>query len=70
MEQRFFPNPYEDYNGQSIEIDGNYIRNLIKSYVQQIIENTQNRDSRGDLYVGDAGITFTINELAMILESI
>lgn len=55
MEQRYFNNPYEDYRGQSVEVDGNYVRTLIKTYVQQIVENTQRGDSRGDLYVGDAG---------------
>lgn len=55
MEQRYFNNPYEDYKGQQVEIDENYVRNLIKTYVQQIVQNTQRGDSRGDLYVGDAG---------------
>lgn len=55
MEQRYFNNPYEDYKGQPVEVDENYVRNLIKTYVQQIVENTQRGDSRGDLYVGDAG---------------
>lgn len=55
MERRYFDNPYEDYNGQSVELDENYVRNLIKSYVKQIVENTRDGDSRGDLYVGDAG---------------
>lgn len=55
MEQRYFNNPYDDYNGQSVEVDESYVRNLIKSYVQQIVKNTQRGDSRGDLYVGDAG---------------
>lgn len=53
--QRYFNNPYEDYNGQPVEVDKNYVRSLIKTYVKQIVENTQNGDSRGDLYVGDAG---------------
>lgn len=56
MEQRHFVNPYEDYKGQSVEIDVNYVRNLIKSYVNQIVANTQRSDGRGDLYVGDAGL--------------
>lgn len=61
MEQRYFDNPYEDYKGQPVEVDGNYVRSLIKTYVQQIVENTQRGDSRGDLYVGDAGsILFSI----------
>lgn len=55
MNQRYFDNPYEDYKGQPVDVDENYVRNLIKTYVQQIIENTQDGDSRGDLYVGDAG---------------
>lgn len=55
MEQRYFTNTYEDYKGQPVQVDENYVRNLIKSYVKQIVENTQKGDSRGDLYVGDAG---------------
>lgn len=54
-EQRYFNNPYEDYNGQAVEVDESYVRNLIKTYVKQIVDNTQSGDSRGDLYVGDAG---------------
>lgn len=54
MEQRYFNNPYEDYKGQPVEVDEKYVRNLIKSYVEQIVKNTPT-DSRGDLYVGDAG---------------
>lgn len=55
MDQRFIPNPFEDYNGQQITIDTSKIRNLIQKYVKDIIENTRNGSSRGDLYVGDAG---------------
>lgn len=55
MEQRYFNNPYEDYKGQPVEVDEQFVRKLIKSYVAQIVENTQSGDSRGDLYVGDAG---------------
>lgn len=55
MEQRYFTNTYEDHKGQPVQVDENYVRNLIKSYVKQIVENTQKGDSRGDLYVGDAG---------------
>lgn len=58
MEQRFFPNPFDDYKGQNVAIDTSHIRTLIKNYVQTILDNTkgnQSKDSRGDLYVGDAG---------------
>lgn len=61
MEQRYFNNPYDDYKGQPVEVDENYVRNLIKSYVKQIVENTRSGDSRGDLYVGDAGAISTMN---------
>lgn len=54
-QQRHFTNPYDDYNGQPVEVDENYVRNLIRNYVKQIVENTQGGDERGDLYVGDAG---------------
>lgn len=55
MEQRYFNNPYDDYKGQAVEVDESYVRNLIKSYVKDIVENTRGGDSRGDLYVGDSG---------------
>lgn len=55
MEQRYFNNPYDDYKGQAVEVDESYVRNLIKSYVKEIVENTRGGDSRGDLYVGDSG---------------
>lgn len=58
MEQRYFDNPYDDYNGQPVEVDKDYVQNLIKTYVKKIIENTHRSDSRGDLYVGDAGSIF------------
>lgn len=59
--RRYFTNPYDDYNGQPIEVDENYVRNLIRSYVKQIVENTHRGDSRGDLYVGDAGSVLKFN---------
>lgn len=56
MEQRrFFPNPFGDYDGSEIKIDESHIRNLIKTYVEKIVQSTSRGDSRGDLYVGDAG---------------
>lgn len=67
MEQRYFNNPYEDYNGQPVEVDENYVRNLIKTYVEKIIENTRRADSRGDLYVGDAGVLFKIRFFSIYL---
>ena len=57
-QQRYFDNPYDDYNGQPVEVNENYVRNLIRAYVNQIAESTQSGDSRGDLYVGDAGSIF------------
>lgn len=56
-QQRFFPNPFGDYDGSEIKIDESQIRNLIKTYVDKIVQNTSRGDSRGDLYVGDAGET-------------
>lgn len=56
MEQRFFQNPYEDYKEQPFEIDKGGIRELIQNYVGIILNGTREEaDSRGDLYVGDAG---------------
>lgn len=58
-EQRYFPNPYRDYNGDAeVYINQNHIRNLIKMLVDQILTNTRRSDSRGDLYVGDSGRCF------------
>ncbi|XP_031624739.1 lanC-like protein 3 homolog isoform X1 [Contarinia nasturtii] len=68
MEQRYFNNPYEEFKGQPVEVDETYVRNLIKTYVQQIVENTQGGDSRGDLYVGDAGIAFMFLRLCQTNE--
>lgn len=65
MEHRYFPNPFEDYNGQAFEIDKSGIRELIKNYIELIVTNTHsghNTDSRGDLYVGDAGNLFTLDD--------
>lgn len=61
MEQRFFENPYEDYNGQNVVVNVDFVRELIKNYVKLILVNTKdgrNVDPRGDLYVGDAGKTY------------
>lgn len=59
MDQRYFDNPFEDYNGQEVSIDKTHIRNLIKNYVADILMHTKDdqrsKDARGDLYVGDAG---------------
>lgn len=57
METRHFPNKYNDYSGEPVEIDKKFYRTLITSYVRQIIDNTSGDDSRGDLYVGDSGET-------------
>lgn len=66
---RFLPNPFEDYKGQPIEIDRVRIRNLIKTYVKDIVENTRGVASRGDLYVGDAG-KFVVSKYALESECI
>lgn len=62
MDRRFFDNPFEDYKGQEVQIDKNHIRNLIKTYVTDILKHTKDdrrsEDARGDLYVGDAGNSF------------
>lgn len=55
MDKRFLLNPYEDYKGQPFEIDKERIQNLIKTYIKIILRNTRNDESRGDLYVGNAG---------------
>ena len=58
---RFFHNPYEDYRGGAVSVDGSFIRNLINEYVATILMHTnpakaqRNADKRGDLYVGNAG---------------
>jgi len=56
--ERYFKNPYPDYNGKNIEIDYDSIISLIKQYVNEILMNTlsnSSEDERGDLYVGNAG---------------
>lgn len=70
MDQRYFDNPFEDYNGQEVSIDKNRIRNLIRNYVADILKHTKDErrseDARGDLYVGDAGkfvIFFFVNQM-------
>lgn len=57
MEQKYFTNPYEDYRGENVEIDETKVKQLIQSYVDQILVNSESEggDSRGDLYVGDSG---------------
>lgn len=67
MDRRYFENPFEDYKGQEVQIDKNHIRNLIQTYVADILKHTKDdrrsKDARGDLYVGDAGnsLIFNIN---------
>lgn len=70
MEQRYMENPYDDYKGQPTEVDKTYARNLIKSYVEEILEMTKKEDSRGDLYVGDAGFIFYSWEKLLIIKNI
>lgn len=70
MSQRFFVNPYDDYNGQNVNIDKDRIRNLIKSYVKTILEHTKRdraQDLGGDLYVGDAG-KLIIDDLCITIQ--
>ncbi len=58
---RHFHNPYEDYRGGAVSVDGSFIRNLINEYVAIITTHTspnktqRKPDKRGDLYVGNAG---------------
>lgn len=58
---RYFHNPYEDYNGGPVHVNENYVKNLIIEYVATILTHTnptiaqRNQDKRGDLYVGNAG---------------
>ncbi|KAG4075003.1 hypothetical protein HA402_014582 [Bradysia odoriphaga] len=61
---RCFYNPYEDYRGGAVSVDGSFVRNLINEYVATILMYTnpakaqRNADKRGDLYVGNAGIAY------------
>lgn len=56
MGERYFSNPYQDYNNDvDVFVNQSHIRSLIQALVQQILTNTARGDSRGDLYVGDAG---------------
>ncbi|XP_022214380.1 lanC-like protein 3 homolog [Drosophila obscura] len=58
---RCLPNPFPDFvpgEGQTAAND-KQIKSLIKLYVETILEkNDSDVDERGDLYVGDAGISF------------
>ncbi|SPP80726.1 lanC-like protein 3 homolog [Drosophila guanche] len=58
---RSLPNPFPDFvpgEGQTAA-DDKQIESLIRLYVQTILEeNDSEVDERGDLYVGDAGISF------------
>lgn len=61
--QRYFENPFEDYDGKAevpVEIHQDKILELIQKYVADILKHTKphssDRERRGDLYVGDAGM--------------
>lgn len=58
MSLRNFQNPYPDFEA-NYQLDATLVKNLMKNYISTIIEHTKpevNDDSRGDLYVGDAGM--------------
>lgn len=61
MDKRYLENPFPDYSGDErpVKIDDEHVKNLICSYVDAILENCQpgseNDETRGDLYVGNAG---------------
>ncbi|GAB0095874.1 LanC-like protein 3 homolog [Sergentomyia squamirostris] len=73
---RYFENKFPDFNPNSVlQIDRDYICNLVEEYVKIIVQNTGNPsdDPRGDLYVGDAGIAFMfyrINKSQLLGEKI
>lgn len=55
---RYFPNPFDDECVNETIIDKNKIKNLIKIYVNKIVENVPigcKGANRLDLYVGEAG---------------
>lgn len=72
---RYFPNPYADFE-TNYQIDTTLVNNLMKNYISTIIEHTKpevNDDSRGDLYVGDAGIAYMflkLNRSQLLLDNI
>lgn len=47
---RYFENPFNDFDGSNVEINRNKILQLIKSYVNRILQ--QEHFSDGDIYVG------------------
>ena len=62
MDKRCLENPFEDYNDNtSFLIPKEHVKDLICTYVDAILENTRQgssaaqKDTRGDLYVGNAG---------------
>ncbi|EDW82080.1 uncharacterized protein Dwil_GK25614 [Drosophila willistoni] len=71
MERRYLKNPFPDFTGGEntpFASDEEHIKNLICTYVDAILEhchsNNDEEDSRGDLYVGNAGIAFMFWKLA------
>ncbi|XP_055377355.1 lanC-like protein 3 homolog [Condylostylus longicornis] len=70
MEARHLENPFPDYDGgkERLEVNSEKVRNLICDYVDAILENTKpgsaDEDTRGDLYVGNAGIAYMFYKLA------
>lgn len=60
MSSRYFKNPFpSEFTSADVVIPKDLICKLIKKYVDYILHETYNeRDRRGDLYVGSAGIAF------------
>ncbi|XP_037933586.1 lanC-like protein 3 homolog [Teleopsis dalmanni] len=64
MDKRYLDNPYPDYMGEPTTPSGydeEHVKDLICTYVDSILEYVRpggDDDSRGDLYVGNAGIAY------------
>lgn len=48
--QRFFDNPYPDYDGEEDVVDKAAVKRLIKDYTSKILRNKN--QFYGDLYLG------------------
>uniref|UniRef100_A0A182JYJ2 LanC-like protein 3 homolog n=1 Tax=Anopheles christyi TaxID=43041 RepID=A0A182JYJ2_9DIPT len=74
MTERFFPNPYNDYDEKMHGKEAHHlvlrekVLNLIKKYVEMIQANI-NTKMREDLYVGIAGIAFMFWKLSQSEET-
>lgn len=68
MDQRHFTNPYPDYDPSSgwalSDETESFIKGLIQKNVKLIVEQTNLKKSRPDVYVGMSGIAFMFLRLA------